>query len=244
MAAPDFSPKTIQTLAFRAGQICSNPDCSTLTVGPSDAKGDLALKLGEAAHIAGKKKGAARFREDMTDDERAAPDNGLWLCASCHTMVDKIGGVDFPEQKLRQWKTDHESIISSLLLTHRSTLPLLRRFTEEGHIAQEVVDLLEQSGAFFMAHEYEVPAHVTISVDRVRQELIQLNRRVKIDSVLKRIITDIGAYCRDFMNHSGKYNENTPGELNTLRNRVGVKLGRLEREFGCQIVGPLRQIVR
>ena len=214
-----------------------------LTVGPSDAKGHLALKLGEAAHIAGKKKDAARYRADMTDDERADPDNGLWLCASCHTMVDKIDGVDFPEQKLREWKKDHESIISSLLLTHRSTLPLLRRFTEEGRVAQDVVDLLEQHGALFVDHVYEVPAYVSESVDRLRQELIQLNRQVKIDAVLKRIITDIGVYCRDFMNHSGNYNQNAPAELETLRNRVGVKLGRLEKEFGCQIVGPLRQIV-
>ena len=53
MTAPDFAETTKQTLSARACNICSNPTCNALTVGPVDAVGDLAVKLGEAAHIAG-----------------------------------------------------------------------------------------------------------------------------------------------------------------------------------------------
>lgn len=45
-APPDFSEKTVQTLMARACMICSNPKCSTVTLGPSDANGSLAIKLG------------------------------------------------------------------------------------------------------------------------------------------------------------------------------------------------------
>ena len=50
-SSPDFSQDTKDTLAARSAHICNFPKCGKLTVGPSDAQGDLALNLGEAAHI-------------------------------------------------------------------------------------------------------------------------------------------------------------------------------------------------
>ncbi|GAB5519002.1 MAG: hypothetical protein RhofKO_12530 [Rhodothermales bacterium] len=219
MAAPDFSKPTSDILAFRSGLICNNPECSTLTVGPSDAQGDLKLKLGEAAHISGARPTSARYDASLTDDKRASVDNGIWLCANCHSMIDKNQGADFTEAELRKWQETHESVISSLLRTHRSPFPILRRFTQE------------------------VPAHVTVSVEQLRRDLINLNRMVKLDTILKALIKDLAGYCRDFMNHSGRYNEHAPDELNTLRNRVGVALGKLQRDYGCTIRGPIIQII-
>src|SRR5262245_53944737 len=118
MACPDFSADTRELLAFRASLICNNPSCATLTVGPSDARGPLALKLGEAAHIRAARPGQARYDANMTDEQRAHPDNGIWLCASCHTMIDKNGGADFPVETLIEWKRRHEEIIRSLLYSH------------------------------------------------------------------------------------------------------------------------------
>lgn len=82
MTAPDFSPKTIELLAYRSSLICNNPKCGTVTVGPSEDSGPLKLKLGEAAHIRAARQKQARYDENMTDDERASFDNGIWLCAS------------------------------------------------------------------------------------------------------------------------------------------------------------------
>lgn len=240
---PDFSVKTVRTLGARAGMICSNPNCSTLTVGPSDAKGDLKLKLGEAAHIIGARPGAARYSDDPEDDELASLSNGIWLCASCHTMIDKNDGVDFPVDDLHDWKDRHESIISSLLLTHRSPLPVLRQFTAEGEIAQQVVDELENHGALFVDHAYENPPDVEKSVERLRKTLISLNRKVRHDVELKNILKDIAAYCRDYMNHTSNFKHLKADELNTLRNRVGIRLKKLESDFGCTIRGPLRKII-
>jgi hypothetical protein len=156
MAAPDFSQPTKDTLAARAALICNNPSCSCLTVGPSDGNGPLASKVGEAAHICAARPGP-RYDENMTDDERAAIKNGIWLCANCHTLIDKNDGADFPADLLRRWKTKHENVIRGLLLSHRSPLPMLRQFTEDGSIAQETIDIMEGHGALYEGFHLEVP---------------------------------------------------------------------------------------
>lgn len=181
---PDFSADTRELLMFRASLICSNPACATITLGPADAQGRLAVKLGEAAHIRAARPGP-RFDENMSDEERAHPDNGIWLCASCHTLIDKNNGEDFPVETLLEWKQKHENVLRSLLHSHRSVLPLLRKFTEEGQLAQDVVDALENHGALFMDRHFEVEQHVIISIDRLRSELQQLARRVRYDGDLK-----------------------------------------------------------
>ena len=107
-AAPDFSDKTVQILMARACMICCNPECSTVTLGPSDAIGSLAIKLGEAAHIRAARPGP-RFDDNMTDQQRAEPENGIWLCASCHAMIDKNNGADFSRDTLLGWKQTHNA---------------------------------------------------------------------------------------------------------------------------------------
>jgi len=243
MASPDFSAGTRELLMFRASLICNNPRCATITVGPSDALGTLALKLGEAAHICAARAGQARFDQLMTDDERAHPDNGIWLCASCHTMIDKNQGVDFPAQTLLDWKRQHEEVIRSLLHSHRSPLPLLRKVTEEGQVAQDVVDLLESHGALFMDRYSEVPQHVVLSIDRLRTELREFAKRIRYDSTLKALIKDLADECRSFMNHTGPYDGQQWHELEALRNRVGIIVLRLREDYGCSIRGHLNRII-
>lgn len=85
---PDFSPKTIDTLAKRAGYLCSNPDCRARTVGPN-SEPDKATIIGEAAHIYGARPGAVRFNPKMTDVARAEITNGIWLCRNCHKIIDR-----------------------------------------------------------------------------------------------------------------------------------------------------------
>jgi hypothetical protein len=243
MTAPDFSPVTRDLLAFRSSLICNNPKCGALTVGPSDASGPLKLKLGEAAHICAARQGRARYDETMTDEQRASFDNGIWLCASCHTMVDKNMGTDFPIEVLVSWKESHEAVIRSLLHSHRSPLPLLRRFTEEGAIAQEAVDILEQHGALFVDLIYEVDSHVLLSIEHLRAELARLPRNVRYDSRLKDLLKDLVNEFRDFMNRTSKFQGNVLSELPSLRARVGIHLLRLRDDFGCKVRGAISRII-
>ncbi len=243
MAAPDFSRETIETLAFRSGLICNNPRCQTITVGPSDGNGPLKLKIGEAAHISAKKMGQARYDDLMSDEARANVENGIWLCASCHTLVDKNNGADFPVSKLIEWKKSHEDLIKSLLHSHRSPVPMLRRFTEEGQVAQDVVDLLEGHGALFVDLHLEVDQHVSLSIERLRQDLSELRQRIRYDSKLKALIKDLADECREYMNRTSRYSSAQRLELESLRNRVGHKVLSLREDYGCNVRGQLNRIL-
>jgi hypothetical protein len=240
---PDFSVDTKEQLMFRASLICTNPSCATITLGPSDAVGKLSLKLGEAAHIQAARPGQARYDPNMSDAQRADPTNGIWLCASCHSLIDKNQGADFPVAMLLEWKRKHEDVLRSLLHSHRSVLPLIRKFTEEGQIAQDVVDTLENHGALFMDRQYEVDQHVLVSIDHLRTELRDLAKRVRYDGELKGLIKDLVAECRSFMNHTSRFGGHVWPELESMRTRVGVIVLRLREDYGCKVRGRLNRII-
>lgn len=222
--------------------ICNNPICATITVGPSNASGSLKLKLGEAAHIRAARNGA-RFDKNMNDQQRASVDNGIWLCANCHTLIDKNNGADFSVSQLERWKADHEKMIHSLLLSHRSPVPFLRQFTEDGKVANEIVDTLQNHGALFVDMNLEVDSHVILSIDRLRDELSQHKSHIQFDTKLKKLISDLHRHFRDFMNETSVHPQHALQLLPALRVRVGVLVGRLRDEFGCDVQGDLSRII-
>jgi hypothetical protein len=61
---PDFSKKTVDTLAKRAGFICSNPDCRVSTVGPN-SNPEKSTMIGEAAHILGARPNSKRYSSSV-----------------------------------------------------------------------------------------------------------------------------------------------------------------------------------
>lgn len=106
---PDFSQKDIDILARRSALRCSNPDCDKLTNGPN-VEAAKYTNIGEAAHIYGKRPDAARYRKEMSDQERGTISNGIWLCRDCHGLIDK-DPQRFPPTLLLAWKDTHETKI-------------------------------------------------------------------------------------------------------------------------------------
>lgn len=104
MAAPDFDEKTKRIAADRVGSRCTI--CDTPTHGPNDDP-KKATNLGEAAHIRGKKKGAARYDESMNDAQRADIENALWACGNCHGKFDK-DFLHYKPETLRNFRTTAE----------------------------------------------------------------------------------------------------------------------------------------
>ena len=84
----DFSKAVIDALSKRAGFMCSNPNCRKLTVG-SNSNDSKATIIGEAAHITAAAVGGPRYNELLSSDERSDIANGIWLCSSCATLIDK-----------------------------------------------------------------------------------------------------------------------------------------------------------
>jgi len=106
-----FKQAVVTTLAKRAANRCSNPNCNAITSGPADEPGS-SVNVGEAAHIYGANPGSARFSENMTSPERSAISNAIWLCATCHKLVDDDPSK-YPAGLLFEWQRDHERTISS-----------------------------------------------------------------------------------------------------------------------------------
>ncbi len=105
-------------LAFKSGNRCAMPSCKI----PLVSKGDVSDEaiIGQAAHIYGEnagtktKKPSARYREDMTDEQRNHYDNLIYLCPTCHTKIDKQE-EDFPADLLFEMKNKHEAWVDEQL---------------------------------------------------------------------------------------------------------------------------------
>lgn len=141
--AADFPRATVDTLAKRAGNLCSNPDCRALTSGPAEDEA-RALNVGEGAHIYGAREGAARFDAGMTDGDRASISNAIWLCRNCHKMVDG-DAVRFPAELLFEWRRLHEGEMSESLGKAGALLRLkvqqrqLAGFETSSYLAQQII---------------------------------------------------------------------------------------------------------
>ena len=98
----DFSDATRKLLADRVGHRCSNPGCRRPTVGPHSDE-NKKMSCGEAAHIRAASPGGKRYDPDMSDQERVSASNGLWLCSTCHTLVDSDASL-YTVEELQHWK--------------------------------------------------------------------------------------------------------------------------------------------
>jgi hypothetical protein len=105
-----FTQAVINTLAKRAANRCSNPDCNAITSGPS-RKRTASVNVGQAAHIFGAHPGSARYDATMTSIDRADITNAIWLCGNCHKLIDS-DVVRYPTGLLFEWQKEHERMIS------------------------------------------------------------------------------------------------------------------------------------
>jgi hypothetical protein len=113
METGDFSKATVELIAKRAANICSNPDCGAQTCGPADAE-DKSLTIGEASHIYGVRQGSARYAALLSASERAASTNAIWLCRNCHKLVDADQRL-YSAEILFAWRRAHERVIAERL---------------------------------------------------------------------------------------------------------------------------------
>ena len=95
--------KDIKLLWGRAVGFCSNPGCREELTLDLDAAGSLSV--GEMAHVIARQP-AGPQGDGMGGDNSYS--NLILLCPSCHTLVDKAPS-DFPEDKLRGWKSAWEA---------------------------------------------------------------------------------------------------------------------------------------
>ena len=106
----DFPARTRRLIAERAGYLCSKPDCRRQTLGPGTGPDDVAC-IGIACHIYSAAPGGPRGSGGLTDEERQAASNGIWLCADHARLIDTNGGLGYPAPLLRGWRQLHEAFL-------------------------------------------------------------------------------------------------------------------------------------
>jgi hypothetical protein len=114
----DFPASVKDELARRVAYLCSRPACRRPTAGPkSGATGTV--NLGEAAHIRAASPGGPRYNPELSGNERASADNGIWLCPTCAKLIDSDENR-YAEGKVREWKADAEAAAALALEERRS----------------------------------------------------------------------------------------------------------------------------
>lgn len=104
----EFDKKIIDTIAKRASYICSNPDCRSNTLGPSEKDPEKYIYTGKVSHIIAASENGPRNDHSFTSKQRSSIENGIFLCSNCADMIDKNMGSDFPVDLLKKWKDNHE----------------------------------------------------------------------------------------------------------------------------------------
>jgi tetratricopeptide (TPR) repeat protein len=107
MPRDNFTQPIIKSLRERVALRCSNSDCRVPTTAPSDKSIDGVNNIGVAAHICAASKGGARYRAEMTSEERKSFHNGIWLCANCSIKIDRDDKT-YTEELLKRWKFQAE----------------------------------------------------------------------------------------------------------------------------------------
>ena len=191
MADGEFSKSTIETLAKRAGNFCSNPDCTVLTCGPAETD-ERSVTIGEAAHIFGRLPGSTRFRDDLTTAERADITNAIWLCRNCHKLVD-ADAARYQAALLFEWRREHERYIAEQLgrrgdaARQRLLDRELASFKNTSYLARQIVIDKPEYWEFKLAAELLRTGFAEISSRYNALELglyAKLNRIVRADHVL------------------------------------------------------------
>lgn len=120
-------PKKVRYLAAKkVGYLCSNPTCRKWTVVYNGKRLATPISIGEGAHICAARPKGKRYDKDQTEKERRSVDNCIWLCPSCHTLIDLKSTTQYTVDLLRKWKRDAEydaaNIIPFLKLSKGQTL--------------------------------------------------------------------------------------------------------------------------
>jgi tetratricopeptide (TPR) repeat protein len=109
----DFHAHVRSLLAKRCGYHCSNPDCRRETSGPGQ-DADTAVNIGVGAHITAASAGGPRYDDTLTKEQRFAASNGIWLCQTCSSLIDR-DVAKYPTPLLNEWKTGAEARAMSLI---------------------------------------------------------------------------------------------------------------------------------
>lgn len=241
----NFTATTVRKVAERAAFICSNPNCTRITIGPDQSASHLSIKTGEAAHICAASPNGPRYDMSQTPVARKSIGNAIWLCAACATLIDKNGGNGYHEAELRKWKRDHELLMKECLEGGKRLIFKFLQQRDDEKVARKVIHLVEDRGALFESFQQEDGVRVAGSLKELRNSLTALRVEIDPESPLSVIVPSIIQACRHYMNTTSENPDLKELEysLGAVRKVVGINVGDIQKHYQIQISRELSSIV-
>lgn len=113
--ARSYTLQTVKKLFALSGNQCAFPNCNKTLVNSANAKDS------NICHIEAANKDGERYRENMTDEERADYENLILLCVQHHDETNNVG--IYTVDVLKIMKRNHESsILGRIMNKNRSML--------------------------------------------------------------------------------------------------------------------------
>lgn len=255
MARENFPEKVKDTVAERAAYFCSSPKCLKLTIGPASGY-DKSLRTGHAAHICGASPGGPRYDKNQSPAERKAISNAIWMCRECGDVVDK-DKVAYSADQLRNWKRDHEAMVSEVRTRgYSESLALLQTRRVEPMVAKRVIAAFEDRRVLWEHFDAEFPDRVRNSLDKLRDQLVQMRHDLPQDNPLDQILLSLTKTIHIFFKRVEKSDlvrlrcdardpewQQFSDALAALRKSVGLQVANLANAYGIRYSDDLAQIV-
>lgn len=135
----DFTAETRRIVAQRVNYICSNPSCLALTSSNNIDQTKSTL-TGECAHIFTGAEFGPR-NSDNSIEYLKSPENAIWLCCNCHTLIDRDDDR-YTAEMLKEWKCSTEERIRRWIERNDSPFRRLQELSQSGTANDDDLDML------------------------------------------------------------------------------------------------------
>ncbi|BAQ65504.1 hypothetical protein [Geminocystis sp. NIES-3709] len=237
-----LAPKTdtLKPLFAKSGNQCAFPKCQHPLF---NHKGQF---IAQVCHIEGASEGGERYNPNTDDEYRRSYDNLLILCYAHHVETDDV--KEFPVEKLRQMKKEHESKFESLNF-HVEKEDLQKIVDEMNQYWDDIERLNKVDHKFFgteLEMEIDVKKNFLALVDDIKEEVDAIENLLKIfadsdqnllndlEQLLKKknidisIFDDVPYYENSFFNRN--WEEHNLGSHNWIK-RLRIDLLHLEIKY-------------
>lgn len=203
----NFSADTKRQLASSVGTACSI--CGRATHGPNDNFSG-AINNGVAAHITAASPGGPRYDPNMTEEERKNFSNGIWVCPTHGSLIDKLplefSVADLQAYKLRAMQEQKRKlfeIIQNVVVNYQSRDALVLEKYATILPYNYLQELSNEPFGAYVSHSITDPLYKVL-------DAIDDPSYIFADQSLECVRNDLNVAVRDFFRHFGGQSAGLP----------------------------------
>lgn len=191
---------TYRTLFAKTGNQCAFPDCYHPLI---DEDHQFVAQI---CHIEAASTDGERYNEQMTDEERRAPENLIVLCYRHHVKTNNVNV--YPVEVLRGMKKKHEALYSERKFTLKDE-EVNKIIKSELNFWDEVKKLNKDSiSQQDMTRRIMVTKNPIRNIDYIYDDIKWLNKRVELfEKFFNELPLDISKYLESIGYNTQKYDD-------------------------------------